>query len=170
VDLKTALTVAIFFVAIGCLTAIASSQIGIPEKEAAVAVAAREYLVENLGKELVSKGDEILPKLVLCLDFRNSLNIDLVSKNLSDTIIKPVPVTACSSKTIEGNFGMFTAITHYSGPEGDEAAHLAVVRVSCQTTKSCEVDIDSRGSGVRYWVERSGQTWKVTDSRLRWIV
>lgn len=169
-DLKTAMVVAVFFAAIAWLTAIASTPVGHPDKEAAVAAALRENLGQGFGKDFLTKGDELLPKLVLCLESEVFLDIDSVARNLSNTIVTPVPIAACSSKTVEGDFGMFTAMTNYFGPVGEAAAHLKVVGVSCSTVASCVVDVDSRGRGERYRVERLGQSWKVADSRLRWVV
>lgn len=176
-DLRTVMVPTVFFGAIACLTAIASSPIGNPDKEAATAAAVRydlreylDFLGDHLGEDHLANGDEKLPELIICLASDVPLDIDSVAQNLTDAKIKPVPVTACSSETIKGDFGMFTAITNYFGPDGEEAGHLVIVRASCATTKSCVIDIDGRGSGARYWVERSGHTWTVVDGRLRWIV
>lgn len=169
-DLRTITVLSGLFAVIACLTAIASSPIGNPDQEAATAAAVRYHLREFLEFNNLAAGDEKLKEIVICVTSDVPLNISLVSQKLTDTIIRTVPATSCSSKTVEGSFGMFVSITNYFGPDGEAAGHLAVRRVSCATTRRCVIDIDERGSGSRFWVERSGQIWKVMDARLRWIV
>jgi len=169
VDLKTTMVMTAIFAGIACFTAIAASPIGRADKEAATAAALRFHFGDYLNMDNLSGDDENLPDKVLCLDSDVPLNIGSVAQNLTDTIVKPVPGATCSSETIEGDFRMFIAITNYFGPDGDEAGHLVVKQASCGTTKSCVIDIDGRGSGMRYSVKRFGQTWNVVNARLRWI-
>lgn len=169
-DLKTVAIVAAFFAAIAYLTSIAVISIGKPGKEAAIAAALRHDLGQVVGEKHMAKVDGEVLEFFLCLASQEPININKIDQNFENTTIKVVPVSTCTSKVEKGNFGMFTAITRYFGPDGREAGHLTVVRALCSTARDCEIDIDAHGAGVRYQVKRDGNGWTVGKSQLRWIV
>jgi len=106
----------------------------------------------------------------LCIASNAPLDFTLLADRLSGTFLRPVPVVGCKSKTIEGDFGMFSAMTSWFDESGEEAGHLEIDTVSCPTARRCIVDIDSFGAGMRYEVERTGDRWSVTARKMRWVV
>lgn len=160
---------AIMFATIAALTSLASVKIGAPDANGAVAAALTEHFGEWVGLEaLQQKGST--PPLKLCLETEVPLQINAVAHDLSNTIIEPIPVARCTSERIEGDFGMFTAITKYYDETGEEAAHVIVVEVSCSTSKTCRVDIDDFGAGMSYEAQQQGSAWKVVERDPRWVV
>jgi hypothetical protein len=160
---------AALFVILCALTSIASSKIGEPDTNGAVAAAIRHDLTSVAGVDAIEGRDASFGSLVLCIGSAAPLDIAAIARELAGTIIKPVAADACTSETVEGDFGMFNAITnHYVA--GDEAAHLEVARVSCSDTSTCVVDIDRVGSGDRYVAQRKGQVWSVVSTIERWVV
>ena len=108
--------------------------------------------------------------LVLCLSADIPLDVAAVEDALSGTLIRAVPATDCTSKTVLGNFGMFTAMTTWFDERGEEAGHLKITNMRCPSVTRCLVDVDSVGAGMTYEARRSGEVWSVTGERLRWIV
>ena len=152
------------------LTPIASTKIGEPDTHGAAAMAIKHHLADFVGMETI-EGDPASPgPLVLCVGSTMPLEIGAIERDLAGTVIRPVPASACTSESIEGDFGMFSAITKYYDATGNDAAHLEVVGVSCSNTRTCVVDIDDFGSGQRYVTRREGQVWSVVERRMRWIV
>ena len=161
---------AALFIVLAALSSIASSKIGDPDTNGAVASALKHYLTELVGPATVEGEDASFGPLVLCLGSTMPLEIEAIGRDLAGTIIQPVPANACTSETIEGDFGMFAAITKYHDATGAEAAHLEVVNVACSNTRTCIVDIDGFGSGDRYITRREGRVWSVVERKMRWVV
>lgn len=152
------------------LTSIASQKVGKPDVNSAVAAAIRGHMGQWMEPEVLYGGDPTLGPFTLCAESKIPLQIDAVAHELSETIIRPVPISDCTSETIAGDFGMFTALTSYYDSAGEEAAHLKVVGIACTSTRMCVVDIDDHGSGMRYEIERQGKEWAVKNQTMRWIV
>lgn len=106
----------------------------------------------------------------LCIESNVALDFSLLEDRLATSFLRPVPVIGCKSRTVEGDFGMFVAMTDWFDETGEEAGQLKIKAVQCSTERRCIVDIDSIGSGMRYEVERSGGKWTVTGSENLWIV
>lgn len=132
-------------------------------------------LVAELGEfidesELKNPPADMVGDLSLCLDAKTEIDLADVDRDLAGTLIRVIPAKRCTSKTVEGDYGMFTALTTWYDESGKEAGHLEIEAVQCQSVRSCLVDIDSHGSGMRYEVERVGDRWSVTARRMRWVV
>ncbi|MBI1401856.1 MAG: hypothetical protein GC147_01400 [Porphyrobacter sp.] len=82
----------------------------------------------------------------------------------------PAARKACTSKTVEGDFGMFSAMTYWFDETGQDAGMLEIEAVRCPTSRRCIVDINTVGSGMRYELEKTGDDWAVNKSDIRWIV
>lgn len=161
---------ATLFIILAALTSIASPRSGEPDTSGAVAAVLKYHLADFVGmKTIEGKGTSHGP-LVLCLASKAPLEIEAIGRDLAGTVIAPVPANTCTSETIEGDFGMFTAITKHYDAMGDEVAYLEVVGVSCPSTRRCIVDIDDFGSGHRYEMRREGRAWLVAGRSERWIV
>lgn len=106
----------------------------------------------------------------LCLASDQPLDYDLLAVRLAGSFLHVVPVADCTSKTVEGDFGMFSAMTTWFDGSGKEAGFLTVQAVHCQTARRCIVDTASIGAGMRYQVDRVGDVWAVTNSEMRWVV
>lgn len=168
-DLKTAAIIAAFFGVIAYLASIASGVVGMPDKEAAVAAAVRDFLGSAMDETTTKKvGD--LPKVLICLTPVQSLDAERIDRMLENTIIRVVPNNSCQSTTVQGDFGMFTALTTYVGSDGREAGHLSAPRIWCPNPNNCEVDIQTHASGYRFWVKRTGSEWIVVNRRMQWVV
>ena len=126
-----------------------------------------DYIDED---ELKRPPEHTVGDLVLCLSAEIPLDVAAVEGALSGTLIRVVPANDCTSKTVEGDFGMFTAMTTWFDELGDEAGHLEITNVRCPSVTRCLVDIDSVGAGMTYEVRRSGEGWATTGESLRWIV
>lgn len=161
---------ATLFIALAALTSVASSKIGEPDVNGAVAAALKHQLTDLLGADAVGGKDAAVEPFALCVESVVSLDMDAIERDFSGTVIQPVPESACTSETIEGDFGMFSAITRYYDARGAEAAHRQVAGASCPDTRTCVVDIDSRGAGERFITRREGQAWSVVERRTRWVV
>lgn len=158
------------FIVLCALTSIASAKIGEPDIDGAVASAIKHHLADYVGMDVIEGSEPSLGPLVLCVESRVPLKIAAIKLDLAETVIEPVPVSACRSERLEGDFGMFTAITKYYDATGNDAAHLKVVGVSCSNTRTCVVDIDDFGAGQRYTTRRDGPVWSVVESQERWVV
>jgi len=164
----------LFCVALGtvlaALTSVASSKIGEPDSNGAVAAAIKHYLADFVGMEAIEGEGTSFGPMVLCVGSEVPLHMEAIARDLADTVIRPIAEGACRIETVEGDFGMFTAIINYYDASGAEAAHVTVADVSCKNTTTCIVDIDSRGSGDRLEMRRKGRTWFVGERRIRWMV
>jgi hypothetical protein len=161
---------ATLFIVLAALTSIASSKTGDPDTNGAVASALKHHLTELVGAATIEGKDASFGPLVLCVGSKVPLKMEAIERDFAGTVIEPVPANACTSEKIEGDFGMFTAITKYHDATGAEAAHLEVENVACSSTRTCIVDIDDFGSGDRYITRREGQVWSVVERRMRWVV
>ena len=168
-DWRQALSIALIFGAVALLSGIASRKIGDPDTSGAVAAAVSEHYSSWIGVAGV-KGDSALPPLTLCLESKTPLNLEAVAGHLAHTIIRAIPIIACRSERVEGDFGMFASITRYYDFTGEEAAHLEIAKVACSNTTTCQVDIDDRGAGMTYELKRRGQEWQAVGRHTRWIV
>ena len=106
----------------------------------------------------------------LCIAANEPLDFTLLAERLAGTFLRVIPVAACTSKTVEGDFGMFSAMTTWFDESGEEAGHITIKAVDCRSARRCVVDIDSLGAGMRYEVELEGGLWTVRKGDLRWIV
>lgn len=169
-DRSAALFGAAMFVVFAGLTSLASQKIGQADKDGAVAAAIKDEMEQLLGSEVVEGKDPSTDLLLLCIESKVPLSTEAIAQDLAGTIIRPIPVDRCTSKTVEGDFGMFSALTYYYDAKGNEAGHLKVATVSCPSSRTCIVDLDGGGSGRRYSLRRDGQVWSVLDSTTTWVV
>lgn len=169
-DRQTAIVMTALCILLAGLSSVASKPIGHPDQSGAIAAAIENQFTEWLGVESITRGVTSLPATTLCLDSKRPLDIAAIAHAMGDTVITTVPVSECTSETVEGNFGMFTALTTYYDRSGEEAAHIEIADIRCTTTSACTVDIDSRGSGMRYEMERRGSVWHARKAWMRWIV
>lgn len=168
-DRVAGLFAATLFIILAVLTSFASSKAGEPDVDGAVAAALRHHLTDSLDVDIEGK-DASLGPLVLCIGSKVPLRMEAIEADLAGTIVQVVPDRSCTSETVEGDFGMFTALTRYYDAMGREAGHLEIADVSCSGTRTCAVDLDSFSSGERHIVRREGRTWSVVDRRMRWVV
>jgi hypothetical protein len=150
-----------------------SSDVHVPgvDEPAAVAAALIEPFQDYVEEEqLRHPPAHQVGDLALCLKAESSLDVEAVSRALAGTLVRVIPAGRCTSKTVKGDFGMFTAMTYWFDESGGEAASLEVEAVRCLTRSRCIVDINSFAAGRRYEVEAAGGVWTVTRSALRWIV
>lgn len=169
-DKGAAIFGATLFAAIAGLSSVASIKTGNADTSGAVAQALKEHFRAWVGSEGLEKGNANLPEFTLCLESEVALDIDAIVSKLSETVIRPSPVGDCTSETVEGDFGMFSAMTTYYDSSGQQAAHVEIARVHCATSTSCLVDIDDFGAGMSYLMRRNGREWRMVEHRLRWIV
>lgn len=169
-DWRSALYGMILFGIIAGLSAIASQEFGEADRNAAVAAAVEQHLSGWLGEKPLKELEPSQGLLKLCLESKVPLKIDRIAKAFSQTVVRPIPMTSCSSKTVEGDFGMFVAITRYYDSTGEQAGHLEIAKVTCPTTSRCLVDIDDFGVGMSYEVARRGSLWRTVRREMRWIV
>jgi hypothetical protein len=171
-DVRSLATLTVLLGIVGGAVWVSSNVDGVAADEAGAVSAA---LVAELGEfidesKLTNPPEEMVGDLALCLDTNIDLDVAAVDRDLSGTLIRVIPAERCTSKTVEGDFGMFTAMTTWFDEHGDEAVHLEVTNVRCPSVTRCLVDIDSLGAGMTYEVRRSGEGWATTGERLRWIV
>lgn len=141
------------------------------DKEGAVAAAILASFGDYIDEaQLRHPSKQQVGDMVLCLDAEITLDMVAVQRALSRTIIRTIPARNCANKTVEGDFGMFTAMTTWFDENGEEAGHLLITNVRCPTGTRCLVDIDSVGAGMTYEARRSGTSWSVSGERLRWVV
>lgn len=152
------------------LTSIASTPAEEPDVEGAVATALEHHLTDYAGVGSIDAKDSAFERIALCVGTKVPLAFDPIERHFAGTVVVPIPDEACTSETIEGDFGMFSAITRYRDTTGREAGHLELEAVSCSSSRSCQVDIDTFGSGVRYAVRRERGTWSVVGKGMRWVV
>lgn len=157
-------------VAVGLLSSLASTKSGTPDREAAVAAALQSSMKEFLPGDEMYEVDPRFGYVVICLESEVRLDTDRVADRLGETVIRPVPVSECVKETVYGDFGMFIALDTYFDRNGKESAHVKVADVECATTSDCIVDLDWRGNGESFVVKRRGQTWQVTEQKMRWVV
>jgi hypothetical protein len=144
---------------------------GAVDKEGAAAAAILASLGDYIEEDqLRHPPAQRVGDLVLCLDAEISLDLVAIQRALSETLIRVLPAKNCTSKTVEGDFGMFTALTTWFDENGEETGHLEMSNLRCPTVTRCMVDIDSVGAGMTYEARRSGKSWSVTGESLRWIV
>ncbi|MFU7528288.1 hypothetical protein [Qipengyuania sp. ASV99] len=124
-----------------------------------------EFIEDPVEREALS--DKPVP---LCIGSSAPLDFDLLEDRLARSFLRPVPIIGCRRRTVEGDFGMFGAMTYWFDETGEEAGQLRIKAVNCPTVRRCIVDIDSVGAGMRYEVERTGDNWTVTGQETRWIV
>ena len=106
----------------------------------------------------------------LCIASEEPLDFTLLAARLDGTLLRAVPIADCTSKTVEGDFGMFSGMTYWFDASGEEAGMLEIAATHCPTSRRCIVDINSRGRGDRYEVTRSGGKWSVTEREMRWVI
>lgn len=111
-----------------------------------------------------------LEPVLLCIASKEPLDFALLADQLSGTFLQPLPVAKCTSRTVEGDFGMFSAMTYWFDETGEEAGMLVIEAVRCPTSRRCIVDINTVGSGMRHEIEKTGDDWAVTKSDRRWVV
>lgn len=165
--------------ALGAVTALVASGVQLSEEfdqkpavSAAVAAAIKAemaWYIDAATEHASSEG--VTPEVAnICLTTDRPLDFALLSNRLAGSFLDVVPVADCTSKTVEGDFGMFSAMTTWSDDSGKEAGHLSIQAVNCPIARRCIVDIDSTGAGMRYEVERVGDVWTVTRVDMRWVV
>ncbi|MBX7496291.1 hypothetical protein K3172_10540 [Qipengyuania sp. 6B39] len=159
-----------FLSALLALTAVSARPIGHPDTEGALAAALKREFEWFMKDDLYRRSDEPAEAITLCLGGESQFDIERLAMHLSDTVIRPVPYKSCRRVVEEGDFGMFTALYHYFGPDSEEASSLAVVAIKCPTTSSCVIDIDDFGGGYRHFVEQRGADWVVVETTTRWVV
>ncbi len=164
------LSLLVLMAGLGVLSSFASTKTGTPDREAAVAAALKGTLEEYLSEDEMMDRDPPLGFIAMCVENELDLSVDRIAAHLSQTIIRPIPVADCTSKTVEGDFGMFVALTTYYDQNGEEAGHFKVANADCATTSDCIVDLDWRGGGDRHIMKRHGSVWKTIRSRNRWVV
>jgi hypothetical protein len=141
------------------------------DEAGAVSVAIIAHLDDYIDEDKLKRPPEhMVGDLALCLSAEVPLDVAAVEGALSDTLIRVVAAKDCTSKTVEGDFGMFTAMTTWFDELGEEAEHLEIAYVHCPSVTRCLVDIDSVGVGMTYEMRRSGEGWATTADRVRWIV
>ncbi len=127
-----------------------------------------EEIVEIV--ELKDDEAEQVGELVLCVESEQPLDVEALAQRFAGTILRLVPVSKCTSRTVEGDFGMFHSMTIYSDEAGKEAGHLKIAAVKCHRTDYCVVDIDGGGRGMRYEVEKDGDNWMIVKREMLWVV
>ncbi|MFZ1743199.1 MAG: hypothetical protein WAT93_10110, partial [Pontixanthobacter sp.] len=155
---------------IAVLSSFASIKVGTPDREAAVASALKGALGEYIPDDQMMDKNPALGFVVMCVESKQPFDVKRMAAHLSDTIVRPIPVSDCTSKTVEGDFGMFAALTTFYDKSGDEAGHFEIAKVVCDNSSECVVDIDWHGAGQRYFMRRTGPVWKVVSQRNRWVV
>lgn len=167
------------FVALGAITGLIAGAVWFSgevdrieaDEPGAVSAAIIAHLEDYIDEDQLKRPPEHkVGDLVLCLSTEIPLDVTAVEDALSGTLIRVVPAKDCTSKTVEGDFGMFIAMTTWFDERGEEAGHLEITKVRCPSVTRCLVDIDSVGAGMTYEVKRSGEGWTITAERLRWIV
>lgn len=165
------ISVLVFLAALFGLSYLASHKSNSADREAATAVAIYNFIAEWIpGEEVLHGRKDYQGDLQVCTDGLNDLDLGKIAKGLEQTIIRPVSITACNSETVEGDFGMFTALTYYFAPDGEEAAYVKIDKIECPTMTRCIVDLDYHGGGVRYLIQKDGSGWEMAGGYMRWVV
>lgn len=120
--------------------------------------------------DLKRQASEDIGVLALCLSSDAPLDVSELNQRFASTLVRAIPASRCTSKTIEGDFGMFTAVTTWFDESSQEAGHLEIAHVRCPSPRRCIVDIDSVGAGTSFEVVKRGSNWFVGKTDLRWIV
>lgn len=107
---------------------------------------------------------------VICIASENPLDFAVLEERMAGTFLRLIPFDDCTSKTVEGDFGMFAAITYWYDKSGQEAGMLEIAVIHCPTARRCVVDIETPLRDDRYEVERSGSKWTVTKSEMLRVV
>ncbi|ANU07801.1 hypothetical protein [Paraurantiacibacter namhicola] len=165
-DIIAALLLMVF---LGILTGFASQKTANPNTTGALAAAVQADTVDLLGESTFAVDDTTM-LLFLCIEHSVDIDYPKLHALLSRTILKPVPMSECSSKTVRTDFGMFTELTDFYGPDGSQAFDTKVTRIECPASNSCEVDLDHHYGGNTFVVSRTAGRWQVTDRRRRWVV
>lgn len=121
-------------------------------------------------KDPARRAEAGIDSAAICIQTEEPLDYRILGDRLAASFMRPIPAADCSSRTVEGDFGMFTALTYWFDKDGVEAAKIDVVAVRCPTPSRCFVDIDHRGGGNRYEAIRSGGRWVARWHKMRWIV
>lgn len=81
--------------------------------------------------EVAAESGEPLTDWPICIEGIDRDETALMARHLSSGIIRPVHASLCSNKTLEGDFGMFYAMTYWFDPSGLEAGWLRIAKVEC---------------------------------------
>ena len=158
---KDAIAMAAIFGAIALVTPLASTHFGEADQNAAVGAANEANIVDWWGINISPNNDIGLQAASVCVESETPLDVSRIRERFASTIVRLVPNSECASQMVEGDFGMFSAMTYYFDEEGVEAGHLSIPRVECRTSSECIVDIDTIGSGNSYRIRRSAGQWEV---------
>ncbi|MEE4338526.1 hypothetical protein [Erythrobacter sp.] len=143
-----------------------------PEPTEPVAAAIKADFSEYIPylKDPARRAEAGIDKAAICIQTEERLDYPILAERLADSFLHPIPASDCTSKTVEGDFGMFTALTYWFDKDGAEAGKIDIVAVRCPTPSRCFVDIDHRGGGNRYEAIRSGGRWVARWHKMRWVV
>ncbi len=106
----------------------------------------------------------------ICLESKMPINVGAINKALSHTILTTHKVSDCTSKTTEGDFGMFNAMTDYFDPSGERAGHLIIQKITCPKADYCLVEIDTFSDGYEYKMRLVHGRWQYVDKDIIWVV
>lgn len=120
--------------------------------------------------EVAAESGDALTDWPICIEGIDRDQTARMALYLSSGIIRPVHASLCSSKTVEGDFGMFYAMTYWFDPSGLEAGWLKIAKIECGSARRCTVDIDAVGAGMRYEVVRENDVWSLMRQDMRWVV
>nr|WP_298928357.1 hypothetical protein [uncultured Erythrobacter sp.] len=109
-------------------------------------------------------------KTTLCLETKVDVDFEQLRTKFNATPILPINNVDCTLKTVEGDFGMFVAMTSFYDPNGKPALHYELIDVRCESAVLCEIDIDDFGYGETYKLARENGKWKLIEQIGRWIV
>lgn len=141
-----------------------------PAPSGAVAAALENHLAASVGLKPEEWRGAGIENLQTCLDSKVLIDVPAIRDKLTYSVLDPIPAAACSSETIEGDFGMFTSRTDYFFPDGTQAGYLRIGDVRCAASIDCEIDIDDYGFGNSYRMVFGSDGWKVVEVKQRWIV
>lgn len=150
------------------LSALFDKRPQVTEAAAAAIRAEMAFFIEVYQDPAARKADGGKPAS-LCIASNEPIDFALLADRLSGTFLHPLPVAKCTSKTVEGDFGMVSAMTYWFDETGQDAGMLEIEAARCPTSRRCIVDINTVGSGMRYEVEKTGDDWAVNKSDMRWI-
>jgi len=100
---------------------------------------------------------EIVP---LCLD-AEPLDYALLAERLTNSFLRPLPVSRCVSKSADPDPAALSAVTGWTDENGAFAVMMSIRSVRCMTRSQCSVDIAFLGAGQRYEVQRTASGWIV---------
>lgn len=160
---------AIFLLVVACLSAAANIKIGTIDRNGAVAAAIDASYAQVAGVTKLREIDSDGPPFSLCVESTVPLNIQRIAAEFNDTLIRPIPLAACSSKIGEG-FGMFSSVIRYFDASGNDAGHVRVEKIECESSTRCAVDLAFLSHSTRYMVRLIGGEWIFDSERLLRIV